>query len=127
MTAPTTQTPTESQATPPARQGWLRDDIAYILPMGAFLAFTWVGGNWKSLYPISYVAKVLVTAILLVMCWRHYTKISWRYWWLGVIVGVIGIFQWVPMQLWLQKNVALFAPSHTCVVHSDVSQKGPGQ
>jgi CAAX prenyl protease-like protein len=41
-------------------------------------------------------------AVLLVMFWRHYTKIRWNGWWLGVIVGVIGIFQWVPMQLWLQ-------------------------
>jgi CAAX prenyl protease-like protein len=29
----------------------------------------------------------------------------------GVIVGVIGIVQWVGMQLWLQRNVAWFAPA----------------
>ena len=112
MTAPT-QTPTDAgpQPSPPVgKEGWLRDDVAYLLPMAAFLAFTWVGGNWKSLYPLSYVAKVIVTTVLLVVGWRFYTKISWRYWWLGLIVGVIGIFQWVGMQLWLQEHVAFFKP-----------------
>jgi CAAX prenyl protease-like protein len=87
-----------------------RDDMAYILPMGIFLAFTWVGGTWPGIYPITYVAKTVVVAAALVVLWRHYTPVSWRYWWLGVIVGVIGIFQWIPMQLWLQQNFALFAP-----------------
>jgi uncharacterized protein len=127
MTAPAQPAALDSEPTPPPKRAWLRDDIAYILPMAAFLTFTWAGGNWKSFYPISYVAKVIITAILLVICWRHYTKISWRYWWLGVIVGVIGIVQWVPMQLWLQDHVAFFAPRHTCVTHPDISQKGPGQ
>jgi len=127
MTAPPPQTPIEHEPQPPEKQGWLRDDIAYILPMAAFMLFTVAGAKWERFYPHTYVAKVIITAVLLVVGWRFYTKISWRYWWLGVIVGVIGIFQWVPMQLWLQKNVAFFAPSHTCVVHPTVSQKGPGQ
>ena len=50
-----------------------------------------------------YVAKTVVVAVLLVVLWRHYTRIRWNHWWLGVIVGVVGIFQWVPMQLWLQQ------------------------
>jgi CAAX prenyl protease-like protein len=89
----------------------VRDDVAYVLPMGIFLAFTWVGGNWKSLYPLTYVVKVILVAAALVVLRRHYTKISWRYWWLGAIVGVIGIFQWVGMQLWLQRSFTFFAPS----------------
>jgi hypothetical protein len=111
MTASTQPPPTTSEVPPPENQGWLRDDIAYILPFAAFMVFTFIGGKWKSLYPLSYVAKVIVTAILLVVCWRFYTKISWRHWWLGVIVGVIGIFQWVGMQLWLQRHFELFKPS----------------
>lgn len=110
MAEPTQQAPIEYERRPPEKQGWLRDDLAYGLPMAAFLAFTWVGGNWKSLYPLTYVAKVIVTTILLAIGWRYYTKISWRYWWLGLIVGVIGIFQWVGMQLWLQDNIAFFKP-----------------
>ena len=97
---------------PAKRRPLIRDDgFAYVLPMALFMAFTWVGGKWPSLYPASYVAKVVLVTIALVALWRHYTKISWRYWWLGGIVGVIGIFQWVGMQLWLQRNVEFFAPS----------------
>ena len=92
-----------------APRSLVRDDVAYVLPMAIFMAFTWVGGQWPSLYPVAYVAKVILVTIALVVPWRHYTKISWRYWWLGAIVGVIGIFQWVPMQLWLQRNVEFFA------------------
>ena len=89
----------------------LSDDLAYVLPMATFLAFTWIGGNWKSLYPISYVVKAIVVAIMLFAFRGHYTKIRWNHWWLGVIVGVIGIFQWVLMQLWLQKHFEFFKPS----------------
>ena len=87
------------------------DDLAYVLPMATFLALTWVGGTWKSLYPASYVAKAIVVAIMLFALRKHYTKIRWNHWWLGVIVGVVGIFQWVGMQLWLQKNFEFFKPS----------------
>ena len=93
-----------------------RDDVAYILPMLVFLAFTWLGANETvktfvpAAYQISYVAKTVVVAALLVILRRHYTKIRWDYWWLGVIVGVVGIFQWVPMQLWLQNHFGFFKP-----------------
>jgi CAAX prenyl protease-like protein len=87
------------------------DPVAYVLPMGIFLAFTWAGGRWSAIYPITYATKVVVVALALIVLWRHYTKISWRYWWLGLIIGVIGIFQWVGMQLWLQRHVEFFAPS----------------
>lgn len=72
--------------------------MAYILPMGVFLAFTWAGGQWPNLYPASYVAKTIVVAILLALLWRHYTRIAWSHAGLGVIVGVIGIVQWVGME-----------------------------
>ena len=97
---------------PPQEQPPLvRDDVAYLLPMGLFLVFTWVGGTWPVLYPIAYVAKVVIVAAALIVLWRHYTKISWRYWWLGAIVGAIGIVQWVGMQLWLQHQFDFFDPS----------------
>jgi CAAX prenyl protease-like protein len=101
--------PPVEQKTPP--RGWLRDDIAYILPMFVFLAFTQIGASWKQWYPLTYVTKTVLTALLLALCWRYYTKISWRYWWLGVIVGVIGIVQWVGMQSFLERHVSLFKPS----------------
>src|SRR5437763_417252 len=96
---------------PPPSRAWLtRDEIAYVAPMAAFLALIWLGGRSDALYPIAYVARVAIVAVLLIYFRRHYTKIRWNYWWLGVIVGVIGIVQWVPMQLWLQSHVAFFKP-----------------
>jgi CAAX prenyl protease-like protein len=105
MTFPTTEPPTplDYQSRPP-RRSWLTDDIAYIAPMAAFLIFVWVGGHWPALYPASYIVREIAAVILLFIGWRHYTKIRWNGWWLGVIVGVIGIFQWVGMQLWLQNS-----------------------
>ena len=93
-----------------------RDDLAYILPMLVFLVFTWLGANETvkglvpAAYPISYAVKTVVVAAMLVAFRRHYTKVRWNHWWLGVVVGVVGILQWVPMQLWLQHHVAFFKP-----------------
>ena len=85
MTVPTTNEP------PPATRprSWLRADLAYALPMLAFLGCIWVGSTYKSLYAPSYVARVILTSLLLFIGWKHYTKIRWNHWWLGVIVGVI--------------------------------------
>src|SRR5438552_4159758 len=93
----------------PAR-GRVSDDVAYMLPMAVFLAFIWVGGHWKSLYASSYLAREISAAALMIVFAKRYTRIRWDYWWLGIIVGVIGIFQWVPMQLWLQRHWDIFKP-----------------
>ena len=89
----------------------ISDEIAYILPMGVFLGFTQIGASWKSLFPISYIVKALVVAVLLILLRKHYTKIKWNHWYLGLLVGILGIFQWVGMQLWLQRHFAFFEPS----------------
>ena len=94
-----------------------RDDLAYIAPMAAVLIIIWLGANATvkqfipHAYSLGYVARTVIVAALLVVLWRNYTKIRWNHWWLGVLVGVVGIFQWVGMQLWLQKHFAFFAPS----------------
>ena len=113
MTAPV-RPPLEYQSPPPASGA--RDDLAYALPMVVFLVFTWAGSKlataaFPAAYAIAYAAKTFVVAGVLVYFRRHYTRIRWDYWWLGVIVGVVGIFQWVGMQLWLQRNVELFKPA----------------
>lgn len=87
----------------------LRDDVAYILPMGVFLLLTQVGATWKSLYPASYVAKTLIVPVLLILLWRYYTRIRWTHLWLGVVVGVVGIVQWVGME----KLLLAYGPSWT--------------
>src|SRR5690348_12052324 len=91
-----------------------RDDIAYLLPMFVFLGFVWLGGHWSKqypwTYPAAYAARAFVVAALLAWLWPCFTRIRWNTWWLGIIVGVIGIFQWVPMQLWLQNRLPGLLP-----------------
>ena len=103
--------PTGSNTLPRAKLRGLSDDHAYLFPMAVFLIFVWVGGHWKSLYPAAYVARALVVAAMLWMMRAHYTRIRWNHWWLGIIVGVLGIFQWIGMQLWLERHVEFFKPS----------------
>jgi len=74
------------------------DDVAYMLPMGAFLVLTWAGGHWPSLYISTYIAKTFLAGLLLVVLWRHYTPIRWNYWQLGILMGIIGVAQWVGME-----------------------------
>ena len=92
----------------------VRDDLAYVLPMFVFLGFVWLGGTWSKdypwTYPAAYLARAVFVAGLLIWLWPCYTRIRWNYWWLGVIVGVIGIFQWVGMQLFLQRHFEHFKP-----------------
>jgi CAAX protease family protein len=93
------------------RRRLLSDDLAYIVPMGAFLACLSIGATWKSLYAATYAARVAIVAALLIALWPHYTKIRWNFWWLGLLVGIVGIFQWIGMQLWLERHFKFFAPS----------------
>jgi CAAX prenyl protease-like protein len=74
------------------------DDIAYLLPMAVWLVFTWAGGYWPSFYVASYVLKVFLTTIPLILFRRQYTRIVWTHLWLGVALGIIGVFQWVCME-----------------------------
>jgi len=66
--------------------------------MAAFGIFTAIGAQWPRLYAASYIAKTILTAMLLVALRRSYTKIRWDYWWLGALMGVVGIVQWVGME-----------------------------
>ncbi len=86
------------------------DDMAYVLPMGTFLAILSVGGTWPEFYVVSYWARTILVAAMLIYFWPKYTKISTDYWWLGVIVGVLGLFQWLCMQLFLQSHLSFFKP-----------------
>lgn len=94
--------------TPPQRGSTgRRDDLAYLAPMGTFMLFTWAGGQWPQFYPLSYVFKTFLVAGVLVYFWKSYTRIRWTHAWLGVLVGVIGIVQWVGMQKLLWQFPAL--------------------
>jgi CAAX prenyl protease-like protein len=100
--------PIDYEPKPPASPR-VRDDTAYILPMVAFLLFTWLGTNETvadavpQAYAVSYVVKTVVVVGMLWAFRRSYTRVRWNHAWLGVIVGVVGAVQWVGMQLWLQR------------------------
>ena len=83
--------------------GFDRDELAYVVPIFCFLLFVWVGSTWKQLYPWAYVARTAVAAALLIALRKRYTPIRWDYWWLGVIMGVLGIVQWIGMDSFLQR------------------------
>jgi CAAX prenyl protease-like protein len=83
---------------PPTRRSRFGDDWSYLLPMLAFMAFTEVGVRWPGLFPIAYAVKTVLTAILLWLCWPAFTKIKWTAWNLGIVVGVVGVVQWVAME-----------------------------
>ncbi len=69
-----------------------------MLPIAVFLILTQAGVWWPAVFPASYVIKAILTAVLLIAFRRSYTKIRWNYWWLGAIMGVVGVVQWVGME-----------------------------
>src|SRR5580692_5663009 len=77
---------------------WVSYDGAYILPMAVFLLFTYAGGRWPGFFNLSYIIKTILAGGLLVLLRRNYTKINWNYAWLGVILGILGVVQWVGME-----------------------------
>jgi len=101
---PDTSTP--PQAPRPHWLGLDRDETAYIAPMAAFLLLIAAGG-WlgDAAYPYAYLARAVAVPVLLYVCWRFYTRISWKHWPLGVLFGVLGVVQWIGMQTLLEKYV----------------------
>jgi CAAX prenyl protease-like protein len=87
-------------------------DSAYLAPMLSFLLLTWAGTTWPSLYAASYVAKTIIAGSLLFIMRRHYAKVNWNYWWLGAILGVVGIVQWVGMEKLLLHGFPSFPEMH---------------
>ncbi|MGD0770151.1 MAG: CAAX prenyl protease-related protein [Tepidisphaeraceae bacterium] len=77
---------------------WISDDVAYVLPMLVFLLFTFAAGHWPAFFPWSYILKTVAAGWLLILFRKHYTKIKWNYAWLGAVVGVLGLVQWVGME-----------------------------
>jgi hypothetical protein len=77
---------------------WVADDLAYVLPMAVFLLFTWLGGQWIAFFPASYVIKTVLTGACLIFLWPQYTRIKWSHAWLGVVIGIVGLVQWVGME-----------------------------
>ncbi len=81
--------------------GMDRDEAAYIFPMAAFLLLIGLVG-YVTDHPWGYLPRAIVVPILLAMFWKYYTKIRWDYWWLGAIMGVLGVVQWIGMEKLLE-------------------------
>lgn len=88
----------------------ISDEAAYILPFATFLLFVAVGNYVPSFYAAAYVARTVVVGGILVTLWPRYTTVRWNSWWLGILVGIIGVGQWVGMQIWLQNHFSYFKP-----------------
>lgn len=122
--------PLNYRSSTPPRQSPLPPEVAYVLPMATFIICIWFGtkgtdtGNGNTWYPAAYVARVVVVGLMLIAFRHAYTKIRWNHWWLGLIVGVVGIFQWVGMQLLLEKHFAFFRPGDN-VFDPDLFFKDP--
>lgn len=84
-----------------------RTTLAYVLPMAVFLGFTFAGGQWPALYPLTYLLKTPIVAALLWYFWPRYTAVRWTNLSLGVLVGVVGVLQWVAMEKLLMRVPAL--------------------
>lgn len=86
-----------------------------------------VGTYWKALYPWSYVARTLLAGGLLIHFRKRYTPIVWRYWWLGALLGVAGVLQWVGMDTLLQRSLPRwFALNHATAFNPEAHFAAPG-
>jgi uncharacterized protein len=74
------------------------DEWPYLLPMGVFMGFIFIGTFHKALFPWAYIGRTFVVAALLVWLWPRFTKIRWTHLPLGLLVGVVGTVQWVGME-----------------------------
>ena len=81
-------------------------DWPYLLPMGVFMAFIFVGGLAEWLYPWAYVGRTIVVGALLVWVWPRVRRdVAWTHLPLGVAVGVVGTVQWIGMESLLVRLV----------------------
>ena len=97
------------------------DDLAYILPMLIYLLITGAGTQWPATYAAGYAIKSILAGTALIVLREHYTKISWRFWWLGILLGIVGIVQWIAMgKLLMHWKIA-----DTSDIHSPMNVASP--
>ena len=88
------------------------DDFAYLAPMALYMLFVALGQYVPALYAPAYVARMVLVPVVLWYYWRHYTPIRWTHLALGVLVGVVGLVQWVGMEKLLQHLFHLAGQHH---------------
>lgn len=96
ISTPARPSPQKPRPTAPL-PGW-----PFWLPMAAFLTFIWLGGLDERLNPLSYVLRTVVVGGMLVWLWpRLKIDVEWTHLGLGMVVGVVGVVQWIGMDKFL--------------------------
>jgi uncharacterized protein len=74
----------------------------YWLPMAVFLGIIWVGSFISDSLPYAYTLRTFVVGALLIWLYPRFKKtLTWTHLPLAVLVGVVGVVQWVGMELGL--------------------------
>ena len=70
----------------------------FVAPMVVFLIFVFIGGLEDRWHAWSYVARTLIVGGMLIWLWPRLRKdVEWTHLGLGVLVGALGVVQWVGM------------------------------
>jgi CAAX prenyl protease-like protein len=110
-------------------RAWLDDrpQLPYLLPFMAFVALMMpatFGEPWKTIWkdyhPLIYGAKSVVAAVLLVLCWHHYTPIRWTKLPLGFVVGLVGTVLWIAIEYASQRAGLHRAPDLADLYNPDI-------
>lgn len=111
----------ESSPAPPGNFFDERPHLAYLLPMLAFGLVMLPGGMfghlggidwgklWHTYHPLLYTVKTVLAAGLLWWFWRYYTPIRWNSLGLGVLIGLLGMPQWILTEYAAQR-IGISAP-----------------
>ena len=79
-----------------------RPQLPYVLPLVIFGAFLAAEGQYPAAKWWLYPAKTLATGICLWWLWREFKALSWRWSWLGIVIGVVVVAQWIGMELFFK-------------------------
>lgn len=75
-----------------------RPHLPYILPIVIFGAFLAAEGRWPEAKWILYPLKTVATGACLWWVLAEFKNLSWRWSWLGVVIGLVVVVQWVGME-----------------------------
>ncbi len=75
-----------------------RPQLPFVLPIIVFGAFLLAESEWPQAKWLLYPLKTLATAGCLWWVWGQFKSLCWRWSWLGVVIGVVVVVQWVGME-----------------------------
>ena len=75
-----------------------RPHLPYVLPIIVFGLFLAAESQWPQAKWFLYPLKTLATGACLWWVWGEFKSLSWRWSWLGVVIGIVVVVQWVGME-----------------------------